>query len=121
MSWQAAPLPSQISHWYANVIGAVPLHVPGLAVSVFPAVLTPPVVGCAVFEGATVARVVIAAAVPTATRASAAAPASMRRLRRFGRNPGNRVMREPPEGVVFPARLHDRRRARASSYEMLTT
>ena len=34
MSWQPAPLPSQIRHWYWKLIGAEPAHVPGLAVSV---------------------------------------------------------------------------------------
>ena len=58
------------------MIGDVPLHVPGLAVSVLPAAFVPLVVGSAVLDGATAARVVIAAAVPTATSASAAATSS---------------------------------------------
>ena len=72
MSWHAAPFPSHTCHWYWNVIGVEPFHVPGLAVSVLPAVFVPPVVGSEAFVGATAARVVIAAAVPTATSATAA-------------------------------------------------
>src|SRR4051794_40839127 len=105
MSWQPAPLPSQTCHWYWNVIGVEPVHVPGLAVIVLPTAFVPDVVGCDAFEGATAARPVMAAAGPTATSAIAiaTAPISTRRsLRSADRSPGNQVMTEPPRSRGSP-------------------
>ena len=51
MSLQLAPLESQRRHWYAKVIGWVPLHAPGLAVSVCPTVAVPEIVGGDVLPG----------------------------------------------------------------------
>src|SRR5205085_12559266 len=48
-----AQAPPQRCHWYVYEIGAVPLHVPGLAVSVAPSLGVPPIVGRAVFAGGT--------------------------------------------------------------------
>jgi hypothetical protein len=51
MLWHVLPLPSHTSHWYWNVIGDAPLHVPGLAVSVLPAEASPLIVGAPVTAG----------------------------------------------------------------------
>src|SRR5438874_2303485 len=45
MSWQAFPSLPQMSHWYLNVIGCAPFQVPGVAVSVPPALASPVIDG----------------------------------------------------------------------------
>lgn len=45
------PARSQDCHWYPKAIGAVPLHVPGAAVSVWPGFGIPAIVGMAEFVG----------------------------------------------------------------------
>jgi hypothetical protein len=82
MSWQAFPCSSQMRHWYWNVIGADPLHVPGFAVSVLPTADVPLIDGAELIDGATAARDATAAAVPTATSAATIATISARRCER---------------------------------------
>jgi len=48
---QLFPLRSQRRHWYLYVMGAVPDHVPGLAVSVSPMTGEPAIVGRLVLRG----------------------------------------------------------------------
>jgi hypothetical protein len=73
--------------------------VPGFAVSVPPVVAEPEIVGSELFDGATVARVVTAAAVPTATRAAtSAAVRARRRLRSLSHVVVRRRVIEKPPG-----------------------
>src|SRR4051794_15856173 len=65
---QLTPLRLHRRHWYVNVIGAVPVHWPGSAVSVEPTCVVPEIVGGDVFVGLT-----WAAAVPGSGRLSAPA------------------------------------------------
>ena len=51
MSVQPLPSASQRRHWYAKVIGSVPVHVAAPAVSVEPSRAVPEIVGAAVFAG----------------------------------------------------------------------
>src|SRR5581483_5116736 len=51
MSEQLPPFSSQRRHWYEYVIGAVPLHSPGSAVSVEPTCGVPEIVGGEVLAG----------------------------------------------------------------------
>jgi hypothetical protein len=55
MPAQLPPSLSQRLHWYAYVIGSVPAHVPLLAVSCWPSVADPEIVGGAVLFGTAVA------------------------------------------------------------------
>src|SRR5689334_14747848 len=50
---QLVPEELQRCHWYPKLIGAVPLQVPGDAVSTCPSVGVPETVGGLVFEGGT--------------------------------------------------------------------
>jgi hypothetical protein len=70
IAWQLLPSVPQICHWYWYVIGAEPFHVPGSALTLFPVFIVPVIVGVELFVGATAARDVVAAAVPTTTRAT---------------------------------------------------
>jgi hypothetical protein len=75
----------QLCHWYWKVIVADPLHVPGLAVSVLPAVVVPVIVGGELLPGATVARDDAATATPTAMSAPTSARTSTRSRLALGR------------------------------------
>jgi len=66
---QLPPVRLHRRHWYANVIGSVPVHLPGSAVSVEPTVGVPEIVGGSVFVGFT-----WAAALPDSGPLSATAP-----------------------------------------------
>ena len=74
---QPPPFWSQRCHWYANVIGPVPDHEPGLAVSVSPSRGVPEIVGGDVFEGpyccSAAVPAVPASAPPSPTKAASAA------------------------------------------------
>ena len=48
-----APAPSHRCHWTAVTIGAVPDHVPAVALSVTPSIAAPEIAGTAVLTGAT--------------------------------------------------------------------
>ena len=49
---QPPPPVSQRRHWYVNVIGPAPLHVPDVAVTVSPCLTVPTIVGADVLTGA---------------------------------------------------------------------
>src|SRR3954447_1997810 len=66
---QLPPVRLQRRHWYVNVIGSVPVHLPGSAVSVEPMAGVPEIVGGDVFVGLT-----WAAAFPVSGPLSATAP-----------------------------------------------
>jgi hypothetical protein len=87
MSWQEPPFAPQIRHWYWNVIGAEPRHVPAFAVNVLPTAAAPLIVGRDALEGAAVDVLVTADAAEAATRTATAARTGTRR---------NRFMIEPP-------------------------
>src|SRR5581483_5559856 len=87
MLWQAFPLPSQTIHWYWNVIGAEPVHVPGLAVTVAPTSALPLTVGGELFAGATCDRDTTAPATPATTRPATATAPRMRARRRIEKWP----------------------------------
>src|SRR5262245_15658766 len=74
---QLAPLALQRRHWYVNVIGWSPDHVPGSAVRVCPSWARPAVVGGLVFFGGAAA----AAAEPTPTTTIVVARAIRNRVR----------------------------------------
>ena len=73
MSWQAWPALPQICHWYWNVIGAEPFHVPGFAVTVDPVDMLPLIDGRLLFVGAAADRDSTADATPTAMAATSTA------------------------------------------------
>src|SRR5262245_19093683 len=89
---QPLPAESQRCHWYLEVIGDVPLHVPGLAVRVLPTDAVPVIVGGEVLDGATC--VCARAAPPPSAAASASvatsAPASTARSGREALEPWRR-------------------------------
>src|SRR5262249_20714815 len=91
-------------HWYWNVIGAEPFHVPGLALRVLPVVALPPIVGGELLLGATAVLLLTAAAVPTAISATTtAAIRPLRRRRSAGICPlRSRVIGFDPPLVVAP-------------------
>jgi hypothetical protein len=60
MSAQLPPFWSQRLHWYANVIGWLPLHVPAFAVSVCPTAAEPETVGGFVAAGFVAAACTVA-------------------------------------------------------------
>src|SRR5689334_3914844 len=51
MSWHALPSVPQMSHWYLNVTVPVPFQLPGFAVSVPPALVSPLIDGATVLVG----------------------------------------------------------------------
>src|SRR5215216_1865396 len=73
---QLPPVRLQRRHWYANVIGSVPVHLPGSAVSVEPTAGVPEIVGGSVFVGLTWAAAVPASGPLSATAPNAASAAS---------------------------------------------
>src|SRR5215208_1593540 len=73
---QLPPVRLQRRHWYANVIGSVPVHLPGSAVSVEPTAGVPEIVGGSVFVGLTWAAAVPVSGPLTATAPNAASAAS---------------------------------------------
>src|SRR5262249_50485698 len=84
---EPSPLPpegGQRTHWYAYVIGAVPVQVPVVAVSVEPSVVVPFVRGSTVFFGAAwiTARAEPLASAAAPIDAAAAASAAAVRIRR---------------------------------------
>src|SRR4051812_22936016 len=76
MSAQLAPLPSHRRHWYLNVIGVVPLHVPSVVVRVWPSAGVPVTVGGAVFVGLSCADAWPLVAVPKIAPIASAVSAS---------------------------------------------
>jgi hypothetical protein len=61
ISIQLVPPLSHRRHWYAYEMGAVPVHVPGLAVNVPPSIAEPAIVGAAVLTGGAAATTAVAA------------------------------------------------------------
>src|SRR5690348_13716264 len=114
MSWHAPPFAPQIRHWYWKLIGAVPRHVPGLAVTVLPTAAWPLIVGRDALDGAATDLVVTADAAEAAPRAATSASTGSRR---------NRFIVEPPcvESVRgSPGDLQPKRRL-TDALPMLTT
>jgi hypothetical protein len=76
----------QLIHWYVNVIGCGPLHVPGLPVNALPTRCTPEIVGACSFRGGAWGVAADAATIPpdasvVSTDAINAVAASRRRAR----------------------------------------
>ena len=92
MSAQAVA--SQRCHWYASVIGCVPVHVPASAVSVAPARSSPVTVGPSLVRGATGATGAVVADVAVAVPPALCAVTATRSVRPIS----------SPSSVVGPAR-----------------
>src|SRR5215208_2473596 len=101
---QLPPVRLQRRHWYAKVIGSVPVHFPGSAVNVEPTAGVPEIVGGSVFVGLTCAAALpdsgpLSATTPNAASAASEAATTTRttmRLRCFiGTSP---FVAGPPDG-----------------------